>query len=161
MGIETWVYAVVAGIGTAQQVEARRDAKAAQRYSQEVQKQQQSEQRAANAAEAARERRTQLREERVRRARVLQSAENTGTEGSSGELGALSSISTQLASNIGTNLGRMQTAENMSIFAQMQADAQGGLQNAERKQQTGQFLLNNAGTFGDVSGSIFQTKTPN
>ena len=160
MGIETWVYAITAIVGTATAVEGRKDAKAAQRYSREVQAEQQREQRAANAAEAARERRAQIREERIRRARVLQSAENTGAEGSSGELGAMAALSTTLASNIGTNLGRLQTADNMSIFAQMQADAQGGLQSAERKQQTGQFFLNNAGTFGDVSGNIFQTKKP-
>lgn len=83
-----------------------------------------NEQRAANASAAAKERRQQIREERIRRATILQSSENSDVQGSSGESGALGSLSTQLGSNIGFNLGQMQSANNISIFQQKAADWQ-------------------------------------
>lgn len=108
----------------------------------------QSEQRAANAGEAASERRRQIREERVRRARVLQSAENTGMAESSGELGALGAISTNLSSNIGTNLGKLQTAENISIFSQDVADANYAMQKAQLNAELSKSIFQMASSFG-------------
>ena len=141
-------------VGTATVIEGQKDAKAAARYSREVGERTASEQRAANAAEAARERRAQVREERVRRARILQTAQNTGTSDSSGELGALGSLATGLGANIGTNLGKLQTAENLSIFGQQQADAQGGLFNANQKIQTGQLILSQSSNIATIGGAI-------
>lgn len=151
MGLPLLAIAGLQAFGVGMQVQGRRDAKKAQAADQAAQRASQSEQRAANAAESARERRMQLREERVRKARVMQAAVNTGTEDSSGELGALGALSTQLATNIGTNLGRIQTADNLSIFSQQRADAQGQLFNAQRKQQTGQFIFDTAGKFAPGS----------
>ena len=93
-----------------------------------------AEQVAGNKSEAMRERRMQMREERIRRASIMQASEATGTEGSSGEIGALGSLTTTLQSNIGTNLGRLQTAQNISIFQQKAADA---LNRAETYQAIG------------------------
>lgn len=154
MGIETTVMIGLLVAGTATQIEARGDAKHANRLREAAQRQSASEQRASNAAEAARERRQQFREERVRRARILQAAENTGTVGSSGEAGAIGSLSTQLSANIGSNLGKLQTTENMSIFAQDAANAEGGMFNARQKQEVGQFIFNNAQKGGQIGGAI-------
>ena len=82
----------------------------------------QREQRASNEAEAARERRMQIREERLRRAAILNSAEQTGTAGSSGEIGSAAALATALGSNLGMNSGRLQRAQNISIFQQNAAD---------------------------------------
>lgn len=104
-----------------------------------------AEQVAGNKSEAMRERRMQLREERIRRANIMQASEATGTEGSSGELGALGSLSTTLQSNIGTNLGRLQTAQNISIFQQRAADA---LNRAETYRAVGQIASSYVNSFG-------------
>jgi hypothetical protein len=93
------------------------------RKAQKAQRQAQSEQRAGNAGEAAAERRRQIREERIRRGQLMQSAEGTGTSGSSGEVGALGNLATTLSSNMGFNLGKLQTAQNISIFQQQASDA--------------------------------------
>jgi hypothetical protein len=117
----------------------------------------QSEQRASNAASSARERRQQIREERVRRARVEQAAVNTGVAGSSGELGALSALSTNLNSNIGANLGRIQTADNISIFQQDAANAQDQARSAGNYMQLGQSIFNIGMSFaggGKKSGPL-------
>lgn len=97
---------------------------------------------AQNAADAAKERRQQIREERVRRARVIQASINTGVADSSGELGAVGALSTNLNSNIGSNLGKMQTAENISIFNQGAADAQGNIQEIGNQMQLTQSIFN-------------------
>lgn len=114
----------LAVVGTAVSIDARNDAARAGRQAQ-------SEKRAQNASDAARERRQQIREERVRRAKIIQSAENTGVSGSSGEAGALGSLSTTLSSNIGTNAGKLQSANNISLFQQQQADAMNMADNAQ------------------------------
>src|SRR5690606_9104730 len=85
----------------------------------------QREQEAQNAKAASDERRQQLREERVRRGRVMQSAANTGVAGSSGELGALGALATNLNTNIGANLGMLQSAQNISGYSQNAATAMG------------------------------------
>lgn len=81
-----------------------------------------SEQRAQNKSDAMREHRNQIREERVRQAAILQASQAAGTSASSGEIGAIGSLTTTLESNIGTNLGKLQTAQNISIFQQNAAD---------------------------------------
>lgn len=127
MGIETIIALVSLAVGTASfavQQEAARDTRRAQ-------SKMQAEQKAERAAQAARERRTQIREERVRRARILQAGENTGTEGSSGEAGALGSLSTNLGVNLGFNEGAINRANNIGLFQQSAADAQGRGQLAE------------------------------
>lgn len=94
-----------------------------QQKARSAQKQAASEQKAMNAADAMRERQRQMREERIARARIEQSSINTGVSGSSGEIGALSSLATQLSSNIGANLGKIQAANSISDFEQTAADA--------------------------------------
>lgn len=102
--------------------EARGEQKAAVQEQAKVQGQIQSEQKAANVAAAANERRSQIRESRVRRARVMQSATNTGAYGSSGEFGALGALGTGLSSNVGSNLGQIQTANRVSDLGQTAAN---------------------------------------
>lgn len=107
------IVAAVATVYSAYQTnEARKDQKRAA-----------NEQRAQNQAESMRERRNQIREERIRQGMILQASQGAGTTESSGEIGAIGNLSTNLNSNIGTNLGRLQTATNISIFQQKAADA--------------------------------------
>ncbi len=152
MGVEVALLAASLAVGVTAQQEAKSGAAASRRAQSKIA----SEQRASNASEAMRERRQQVREERVRRARVLQSAENTGTSGSSGEAGAIGSLATQLSANIGTNLGKIQTADNISLFSQQQANAQGRIQDAQFQGQLAQTLfsstiaLNDAGAFDSL-----------
>lgn len=104
-----------------------------------AQKRAQAEQRAGNKAQSMQERRNQLREERQRRAALVATSAASGTEGSAGELGALGAMSTKLGSNLGMNLGALQTAENISIFQQQAND-----------------YLNRAQTARTVSGAVAQ-----
>lgn len=127
MGLEIATIAMIASatVATASYVEskeARGDQRAAMQEQAKVQGQMQSEQKAANVAAATAERRNQIREARVRRSRLMQSATNTGSSGSSGEFGALGTIGTGLSSNIGTNLGQIQTANALSDLGQTAAD---------------------------------------
>ncbi len=117
-----FVAAAVAVVGLGVSMSEAEDAEDAQFAAAQEQKKVQDEVKSQNAAKAAQERRQQVREERVRRARIVQTAQNTGTSGSSGELGSLGSLSTALGSNIGQNLGSLQTANNISIFSQNAAD---------------------------------------
>jgi hypothetical protein len=98
------------------------DAKSSARKSAEEQRKAQSEQRAVQARQAAEEKRKQVREERVRRAKILQGSENTGVTGSSGEIGALGSLSTQLAANLGSNVGASRSGALIGGFNQTAAD---------------------------------------
>lgn len=100
------------------QKQARQDS---QRAAEEQEKARQ-EQKAQNAADAAEERRSQIREERIRRGKITQDAINSGTAASSGEAGAVGSLSTQLNNNIGINLGKLQTATNISTYSQNAAN---------------------------------------
>lgn len=109
---------IVTAVSVVKQQEAASDARKAQKKSR-------NEQRANNAEVAAREKRQQIREERIRRAQIMQASENAGVSASSGEMGATSNLSSQLASNLGFNAGAQQRANNMSIFAQQGANAQG------------------------------------
>ena len=117
---------------------------------QRAQKKAQSEQKARNAAEAAAERRRQIREERVKRARILQSSENTGTTNSSGALGALSSLSSQFGTNVGMNLGRLRSADNISIFNQKAADSMASAENWGAVQGLSTQLFSASGGFGAI-----------
>lgn len=110
-----------------------------------------AEQKAGNKAESMRERRMQIREERIRRAALLQSSEASGTTGSSGEIGSLGALATNLSSNVGMNLGRLQTADNISIFQQNAADH---LNRGQTAQAIGQI----AGSYVNYSQST--SKTP-
>lgn len=152
-------------VGTAVSLEGQSDARDANRQRTLAQEKIQAEQKAANAAEQAKERRQQIREERVRRARIIQSAVNTGVEGSSGELGAVGSLSTQLASNIATNIGRIQSANNISIFQQDAANAETAFGNAQQTIQTGGMISSTGPQLGKIGGSIagsdiFNTQGP-
>lgn len=111
MGIE-----LVVGLAALASIDQQQKARSAQ-------KQAANEQKAANAADAMRERQRQLREARIAAARVEQSSVTSGVSGSSGEAGALSSIATQLSSNIGANIGKIQSANSISDYEQTAADA--------------------------------------
>jgi hypothetical protein len=151
-------------VGVASYVEgqkARGAAAESQKRAQAEGEKMQGESRARNAADAARERRAQLREERVRRARILQSAENTGVDASSGEFGAIGSLSTNLASNIGDNLGRLGSAQRTSEYAQNAANFQGDVAQSMFKAQKmdGLFSLSSsifsaAGGFGTLETAL-------
>lgn len=130
---------------------ARADAKDAQNKARGEQEKIQGEQRAQNAAQAAQERRQQVREERVRRARILQSAEGTGVEGSSGEFGAIGALSTNLSSNVGSNLGRIAASDRTSTYAQNAANFAGDAQNSMFDAQQADKLFNlSTSIFGKV-----------
>lgn len=161
--------ALAAG-GTYMSYQQQRAAARNQRKAADEQKKINAQTEARQAQEAARERRQQLREERVKRARVLQSAENMGVSGSSGQIGAVGALSTNLSSNIGDNLGALNTARTISRHSQRQADYIGAANqnnaNASLWGQVGSFggsLFNQAGGFGafdkgstvtDVSGRV-------
>lgn len=139
--------------------EARQEARSASEKSAAEQRKIQSEQKAQNAAQAASERRKQIREERVRRARVLQSSEASGVEGSSGEFGALGALGTNLATNIGTNLGAVAAGERTSGFAQNAADFMGQANNARSgAEQAGQMFSLSSSIFAASGG--FKTLFP-
>ena len=140
--------------------EARNEARSSQERSRGEQQKIQGEQKAQNAAQAAQERRTQVREERVRRARVLQSSEGTGVEGSSGEFGAIGALSTNLSSNIGSNLGRISASDRTSTYAQNSAnfmsDAQNSMfdaQQADKLFSLSTSIFSASGGFGAIKGA--------
>lgn len=116
-----------------------------QRQTRKAQRAAGNEQRAQNASQAARERRQQIREERIKRARIMQASENTGVQSSSGELGAVAGLGTNLASNVGANLGALQTAQQISLFEQQAADH---MSRANIASQVGQFASQGASLFG-------------
>lgn len=155
--------AVIAGVGTYQQMEAAKDAKSDREQAANAQRQAQSEQRASQAAQAAAARRQQIREERVKRARIMQSSTNTGVSASSGELGAVGGLNTQLGSNLGYQQGQINAAGRISAFNQTAADF---LSSAENKMADasmwggvaglGMTVFNQAGGFK----SLFGTQAP-
>ena len=110
-----------------------------QRKARSEQRQAASEQKAMNAADAMRERQRQIREERIARARVEHTSSASGVSGSSGEVGALSSLATQLSSNIGANIGRIQATNTISDLEQSAADA---MNRARSYEQLGQLAAN-------------------
>jgi hypothetical protein len=161
------VGAIIGGIGLATSVVAQNDAKKASRNAAAENRKAQSEQRASNASQAAEERRKQVREERIRRARILQSSENTGTTGSSGEIGAIGGLATGLSAGIGSNLGAVQRADNISIFSQNAAnynlqaqEAQGNAQIASQIGGLGMSIFSSFGGPGMVKDAMSPRVTP-
>ena len=135
------------------QQQAAGEARSAQARARGEQEKIQSEQKAQNAAAAAAERRAQIREERVRRARVMQGSAGTGAAFSSGEFGALGALGTNLASNIGTNVGKVASSERTSGYAQQAATFMGEARNAESSAQQAARLFSLSGTiFGATKG---------
>lgn len=134
MGLElgTIISLVSAGTGAVslvQGMESRSDAKKNARRAEEEQKKARAETQAQQAQRAAEERRTQVREERVRRARIIAASGGTGGSGSSGEAGAIGVLGTNLNSNIGSNLGRLQAGANISGYEQAAASFSGKANN--------------------------------
>lgn len=120
--VTTFILAGLAVGATAYSMSQANEAENKQYEAAQEQKKIGREQQAQNAGQQAMERRRQVREERVKRARVIASSNAGGTSGSSGEAGALSSLSTQLSSNIGSNLSQVASANNISIFSQASSD---------------------------------------
>lgn len=146
--------AVVGAVSYIEGQNARADAASSNRKAQAEGEKIQGESRARNAADAARERRAQVREERVLRARILQSAENTGASGSSGEFGAIGSLSTTLSSNIGSNLGKLASAQRSSEYAQNAANFQGDAAESMFKAQKMDTLFSLSGSIFNASGGF-------
>lgn len=155
--ISTLIMAATAAVAVSSYVEAkeaRGEQKAAVQQQAEIQGQIQSEQKAANVASAAMERRSQIREQRVRLSRVMQAATNTGASGSSGEFGALGSLGTGLSSNIGANLGQIQTANRVSDLGQTAANfgTQANVAGLKAQDATSMFQLSTS-IFSGVGGT--------
>lgn len=160
MAITAAVAAATVGVASyVQASDARKDQKAAVQEQARVQGQMQSEQKAANTAAAAAERRNQIREARVRRSRIMQSAQNTGSAGSSGEFGAIGSIGSGLSSNIGANLGQIQTANNLSDLGQTAANfgTQASVAGINAQEATSMFQLSTS-IFSGVGGGDMVAK---
>jgi len=119
----------------------------------------QSEQRAINAQKQNDELRQQFREERIRRAMLLQQSETTGTSGSSGESGGIFGMGTQLASNVGSNLGMAAAGNRISGYAQQAADFGLAAQNAAINAQKWNSLFQMGATIFSASGG-FKSGTP-
>lgn len=148
MGLETATLAAITAatsVGTAvYSISQNMQAKKAQEKTQAAQS-------AANRSQQMEERRRQVREERIKRARILAASEAGGTTGSSGEAGALAGMGTQLASNIGQNLGAIALGQEISIFSQDAA-------NASNNARTASLLGQIAPTVIGVGNSIFSDK---
>lgn len=151
MGMDPITIVAIASlaVGTASYVEQKNsaeDAQAAQQKAQSVQK-------GVQAAQAATERRNQIREERVRRARLMQASQNTGTVSSSGEMGAIGGLSTQLGTNIGTNLAMKAAGQEISLYNQQASDAMFSAQ------QAGQLFSLAGSVFGATAGKAVSGMT--
>lgn len=170
MGIEIVLAAAslaTGAISAQRQAEAQKEAKKDAKRAEAEQRKAQAEQRASNAAQSAAERRAQIREERVRRAKVIQASENTGVSGSSGEAGATANLATTLGSNIGRNIGALQTAENISQANQNAADFLGSAQSHQADAsmwgtvgQLGQSIFSAAGGFNTLTKAATPTAVP-
>lgn len=137
--------------------DARKDAKDAQERQRVAQSNIQSEQRAKNAQDAQAERIRQRREFIRKQAALRQVSRNTGTTGSSGEFGGLSSLETGLSTNIGNNLGAIQSASSISDLAQANANAAFDFQGAQIDQQSAGSQMNlGMSLFSMGSGSLSQ-----
>lgn len=136
--------AAVASLGVS--VYSYTEQKAAAGRAEAAQEKARTEQKQVQAAQASQERRNQVREERVRRARIMQASQNTGLGFSSGEAGVIGGLSTQLGSNIGTNLSMQKSAQNISLFNQQASNAM-----FEQQQYSSLFNLS-ANIFGSTAG---------
>lgn len=149
MGLETATLAAISAgttaVGTVYSISQNQSARSEQRKIAATQN-------ASNRQAQAEEQRQRVREERVKRARLLQAGEAAGTTSSSGELGALGSLSTQLQSNTGSNLGKVNNALSIS-------SSQQNVENSKNNAQLGNFLVGAVNTGVDMSGSIFKQPT--
>lgn len=151
--------AVSAGVGLIKGIQDRNEAKDNARRAAAEQAKVRSETAAQQAARASEERRAQIREERVRRARVIAGAVGSGGSASSGEFGAIGGLSTNLATNVGINAGRLQAGENISQFSQNAADFTGKAnQNLADANQADQ-LFNLSTSIFSASGGVSQIKS--
>lgn len=145
---------VVSAAGVQQGIKGRREAKRANENAARENSKAREQQRALNAQEQANERRAQIREERVRRAHILQAAENSGVAGSSGEIGAMGGMATQLAANIGLNLGRAQGGNAISGYLQNAADFNTAAQSAAYRAQNGDALFSMSQSIFSAAGGV-------
>ena len=136
MGIELAILAVAVA-GTAYSISEQERAKGKQKEAVKEQRKARNEQKAQNEVQAAQERRKQLREERIRRAKILSTSQAVGVVGSSGEVGALGGLSTQLSSNLGANLGALNSASDISLFSQNAANFSSAADQASVNAQMG------------------------
>lgn len=150
----------VSAVSASNQAGAQADAKKDAKRALAEQARARSEQQAENSAKAAQERRQQLREERIKKAKIIQSSENTGVSMSSGESGSVGSLNTQVGTNIGRNLGSLQTSENISQANQNAADFMSSSQNHMSDYNTwglvgslGQSVFSAAGGFNTLAES--------
>ena len=135
--------------GTAYSIMEQEKAKDRQKEAAKEQRKIRNEQKAQNASQAAQERRKQLREERIRRSKILATSQAAGVTGSSGETGALGGLSTQLATNLGSNLGALNSAADISLFSQNAANFSSAADQASANAQMG----------GQVAGLAFQANS--
>lgn len=157
------VAAVVAVIGTGYSITEQEKAKDKQKDAVQEQRKARNEQKAQNEAQAAQERRKQLREERIRRAKILSTSQAAGVTGSSGEIGALGGLSTQFATNLGSNLGALNSASNISLFSQNAANYSSAAdQNNANAQMAGQVssLAFQVAPVLSKAGSLFSASNP-
>lgn len=143
-----WVGLAVAAGGTAlsfvQQQRAQGQAKDAaneQRKAGAIQSSQ-------NSLAQAQEQRQQIREERIRRAQIMNQAEQSGASGSSGEIGATGALSTNLASNIGSNRSAIQAGQMITGFNQRAA-------NFSTQAQTSMNRANMWNSISNVGSQVF------
>ena len=155
--------AVIAIIGTGYSINEQEKAKDKQKEAVQEQRKARNEQKAQNEAQAAQERRKQLREERIRRAKILSTSQAAGVIGSSGEAGALGGLSTQLSSNLGANLGALNSASDISLFSQNAANFSSAADQANANaQMAGQVssLAFQVAPVADKARSLFAASNP-
>lgn len=148
--------AAVAVVGTAYSISEQEKAKGKQKEAVKEQRKIRNEQKAQNEAQAAQERRKQLREERIRRAKILSTSQSAGATGSSGEAGALGGLSTQFATNLGANLGALNSAADISLFSQNAANFSSAADQAGANAQMGSQVA----SLAFQAGSLFSASKP-
>jgi hypothetical protein len=144
---------VLGAFSAHQAYESRQDAKEQASKAAEQQRLIQSEQKAQNNAQAAAERRRQVREERVRRSQIESVSTLTGGWGGSATSGATGGLATQLASNIGQNLGAIGSANRISGYQQQASIYDLGFQQATMDMQDWQ-------SFGSFGMQAFNMAAP-
>ena len=155
--IATVISLVSAGTGAVSLVKGisdRADANRNARRAEDEQAKARAETQAQQAQRAAEERRSQVREERVRRARIISASGGTGGSGSSGEAGAIGVLGTNLNSNIGSNLGRLQAGSNISQSEQASATFSGKANQNLADAQFSDQLFNLSTNIFDRSGGV-------
>ena len=86
----------------------------------------------------------------------MSSSSASGTSGSSGEVGSLGALGTQLSTNLGFNMGALNTASDISIFNQNSANfmSEANKLGAESQMwgQIGSLAMTGASMFGGGGG---------